>query len=162
MVRDDEVDAQVPRAPGRVGADWMGAIAQEFGLGLKQRGIDLKSLDKDMRGRVSIELMDDLMREVGRVIPVLPVSLVSHALLACDGPISTLELKARVQALIDELQARDAKVYIPRSDREYSIEVGLRMLTLRRLIADQDGMLTVSPRERHLLQYYSNAIAHLF
>ena len=129
---------------------------------LKQRGIDLKALDRDTRGRVSIELMGDLMREVGQVIPVLPVSLVSHALLACDGPISTLELKARVQALIDELQARDAKVYIPRSDREYSIEVGLRMLTLRRLIADQDGMLTVVPRERHLLQYYSNAIAHLF
>jgi glycerol-3-phosphate O-acyltransferase len=129
---------------------------------LTRRGIDLKALDRDTRGRVSIELMDDLMREVGRVIPVLPVSLVSHALLASDGPISTLELKARVQALIDALQARDAKVYIPRSDREYSIEVGLRMLTLRRLIADQGGMLTVVPRERPLLQYYANAIAHLF
>jgi glycerol-3-phosphate O-acyltransferase len=128
---------------------------------LKRRGIDLKALDRDTRGRVSIELMNDLMKEVGQVIPVLPVSLVSHALLACDGPISTLELKARIQALIDELQAKNAKVYIPRSDREYSIEVGLRMLTLRRLIADQDGMLSVVPAERHLLQYYANAIAHL-
>jgi glycerol-3-phosphate O-acyltransferase len=129
---------------------------------LKRRGIDLKALDRDTRGRVSMELMSDLMREVGLVIPVLPVSLVSHALLACDGPISSLELKARVQALIDQLQARNAKVYIPRSDREYSIEVGLRMLTLRRLITDQDGLLAVAPAERHLLQYYSNAIAHLF
>jgi len=129
---------------------------------LVKRGIDLKALDRDTRGRVSIELMNDLMREVGQVIPVLPVSLVSHALLACDGPISSLELKARIQALIDELSTRDAKVYIPRSDREYSIEVGLRMLTLRRLITDQDGLLAVVPAERALLQYYANAIAHLF
>ena len=128
---------------------------------LVKRGIDLKALDRDMRGRVSAELMKDLMHEVGRVIPVLPVSLVSHTLLACDGPISTLELKARVQALIESLAAKDAKVYIPRSDREYSIEVGLRMLTLRHLVTDEDGLLTVVAKERRLLEYYSNAIAHL-
>lgn len=128
---------------------------------LQRRGIDLRALDRDSRGRVSMELMADLMREVGRVIPVLPVSLVSHALLASARPLSTLELKAEVQALIDGLQARDAKVYIPRSDREYSIEVGLRMLTLRRLVVEQDGLLSVAPAERHLLQYYANAIAHL-
>ena len=128
---------------------------------LKHRGIDLKALDRDARGRVSAELMKDLMHEVGEVIPVLPVSLVSYTLLAGEGPISTLELKARVQTLIDGLNAKGAKVYIPRSDREYSIEVGLRMLTLRRLIADTDGMLAVVPKERPLLQYYANAIAHL-
>jgi glycerol-3-phosphate O-acyltransferase len=129
---------------------------------LKHRGIDLKALDRDMRGRVSAELMKDLMHEVGRVIPVLPVSLVSHTLLGCAGPISKLELKARVQALIDTLGAKDAKVYIPRSDREYSIDVGLRMLTLRRLVTEgEDGLLAVVEKERQLLEYYSNAIAHL-
>ena len=128
---------------------------------LERRGIDLRALDRDTRARVSAELMQDLMHEVGRVIPVLPVSLVSHTLLAAGGPISKLELKARVQALIDALGAKDAKVYIPRSDREYSIEVGLRMLTLRRLITDEEGLLAVVPEQRPLLQYYSNAIAHL-
>ena len=128
---------------------------------LKQRGIDLKALDRDQRARVSQQLMKDLMHEVGEVIPVLPVSLVSHTLLACDGPISALELKARVQHLIDALAAKNAKVYIPRSDREYSIQVGLRMLTLRRLIEERDGLLAVVPAERPLLQYYANAIAHL-
>ncbi len=128
---------------------------------LTKRGIDLKVLDRDMRGRVSAELMKDLMHKVGRVIPVLPVSLVSHTLLGCEGPISKLELKARVQALIEGLAAKDAKVYIPRSDREYSIDVGLRMLTLRHLVTDEDGLLAVVEKERPLLQYYSNAIAHL-
>ena len=128
---------------------------------LTKRGIDLKALDRDTRARVSAELMKDLMHEVGRVIPVLPVSLVAHTLLAAQGPISTLELKARVQALIDGLATKDAKVYIPRGDREYSIEVGLRMLTLRRLVTDEGGLLTVVPKERQLLEYYSNAIAHL-
>jgi glycerol-3-phosphate O-acyltransferase len=125
------------------------------------RRIDLKALDRDARGRVSAELMDDLMREVGKVVPVLPVSLVAHTLLGHDGPLSRLELKARVQALVDALDAQGAKVYIPRSDREYAIEVGLRMLTLRRIVIEADGMLAIAPGERALVAYYANAIAHL-
>jgi len=70
---------------------------------LERRGIDLRALDRDTRARVSTELMRDLMQEVGRVIPVLPVSLVARALLAHDGPLSTLELKARVQAEMERL-----------------------------------------------------------
>ena len=44
-------------APGRVGADWMGAIARENGLGLSQRGIEV-----GVRVEVHNEIMQDLCR----------------------------------------------------------------------------------------------------
>ena len=46
-------------APGRVGADWMGAIAQKFGLGLKQRGIEVG---------VRVEVHNDIMQDLCDVI----------------------------------------------------------------------------------------------
>jgi hypothetical protein len=50
---------QVILAPGRVGADWMGAIAQKFGLGLKQRGIEVG---------VRVEIHNDIMQDLCDVI----------------------------------------------------------------------------------------------
>jgi hypothetical protein len=46
-------------APGRVGADWMGRIAQKFGLGLKQRGIEVG---------VRVEVHNDIMQDLCDVI----------------------------------------------------------------------------------------------
>ena len=54
-----------------------------------------------------------------------------------------------------------AHVYVPRSDPEYSVLVGLRMLTLRKLVLEQGGRYRVNPAELALLRYYANAIAHL-
>ena len=46
-------------APGRVGADWMGQLAQEFGLGLTQRGIEVG---------VRVEVHNDIMQDLCEVI----------------------------------------------------------------------------------------------
>ncbi|MCU0602066.1 MAG: NAD(P)/FAD-dependent oxidoreductase [Desulfobacterales bacterium] len=50
---------QVILAPGRVGADWVGAIAQKFKLGLKQRGIEVG---------VRVEVHNDIMQDLCEVI----------------------------------------------------------------------------------------------
>ena len=104
-----------------------------------------------------------LMREVGRVVPALPVSLVATAVLAGgERGLSSLELKGAVFDLTQRLQARQAAhVHIPRQDQEYAVEVGLRMLMLRHLVELKDGVYRANPQERALLAYYANAIAHL-
>ena len=51
--------AKVILAPGRVGADWMGGVADRFGLGLKQRGIEVG---------VRVELHNDIMQDLCEVI----------------------------------------------------------------------------------------------
>ena len=46
-------------APGRVGADWMGTIAQKFNLGLTQRGIEVG---------VRVEVHNDILQDLCEVI----------------------------------------------------------------------------------------------
>ena len=103
------------------------------------------------------------MQAVGRVVPALPVSLVSTAMLeAGENPLSLLDIKQRVSSLIGELEGRGGYVHIPRADRDYAISVGLRMLTLRHLVLEVDGSYRGNPEELILLKYYANSIAHLF
>jgi glycerol-3-phosphate O-acyltransferase len=103
-----------------------------------------------------------LMQAVGRVIPVLPVSLVAGILMRePQRRFSELELKAAVHARMRELEARGARLYIPREDQDYAFGVGLRMLTLRRVVLEEMGLFRVAPENLDLVAYYANAIVHL-
>jgi glycerol-3-phosphate O-acyltransferase len=66
-----------------------------------------------------------------------------------------------VQALMDGVEAAGGHVYVPRTDRDYALAVGLRMLTLRGLVQEEDGLFQADPSELTLLRYYANSIAHL-
>jgi glycerol-3-phosphate O-acyltransferase len=125
-------------------------------------GGDLRGLDKERRFEVVGRLAADVMAEIARLIPVLPVSLIATVLLEADGPLDELELKVRASDLMAHLEARGAKLYLPRGDRDYAFHVGLRMLALRRLIEETgEGLFVAVATERPLLAYYANAIAHL-
>lgn len=125
-------------------------------------GGDLRTLDKDRRFEVIGHLANDVMGEIARLVPVLPVSLMATVLLEAEGPLDELELKVRASDLIAHFEGRGAKLYLPRGDRDYAIHVGLRMLSLRRLVHEgDDGLFAVVATERPILAYYANAIAHL-
>jgi glycerol-3-phosphate O-acyltransferase len=129
----------------------------------RSRGVDFRTLPREERFARVEELGRDLMAAVAAVIPVVPVPLVATIFVRePDRARTELELKAEVLALMDELARRGAHVYLPRKDREYAITVGLRMLTLRHLVDERDGLLTAKPDELPLLKYYANSIAHLF
>jgi glycerol-3-phosphate O-acyltransferase len=129
----------------------------------RARGVDFRALPKEERFARVEELGRDLMAAVAAVIPVVPVPLVATAFVREPEKGRTeLELKAEVLALMEELDRRGAHVYVPRTDREYAITVGLRMLTLRHLVAEKDGLYTAAKEEIPLLAYYANSIAHLF
>jgi glycerol-3-phosphate O-acyltransferase len=81
---------------------------------------------------------------------------------AGEEPLSLLDIKQRASGLIGELEARGSYVHIPRADRDYAISVGLRMLTLRHLVVEEDGNYRINAKDIMLLEYYANAIAHLF
>ena len=50
---------------------------------------------------------------------------------------------------------------MPRRDLDYALGVGLRMLRLRRLVEEREGLLAARAEELPLLRYYANSIAHL-
>jgi glycerol-3-phosphate O-acyltransferase len=126
------------------------------------RGIDFRTLDHDRRFAEVARLGSLLMAKVGEVVPALPVALVATALIeAGDAPLSALELKGRVVDVMHRLAARGAHVHVPRADQDYAVEVGLRMLRLRRLVDETDGLYRADPANAVLLRYYANSIAHL-
>jgi glycerol-3-phosphate O-acyltransferase len=127
-----------------------------------ERGVDFRKLDKEGRAGLLEHLGAELMEAVGRVIPVLPVPLVASVFTDRPGvALSELELKAEVHQRMEGLEAAGALVYIPRRDRDYAIVAGLRMLTLRHLVDEADGLYRARPEEMHVLRYYANSIAHL-
>jgi glycerol-3-phosphate O-acyltransferase len=124
--------------------------------------VDFRVLDENERHRQVTAVGAELMRQIGDVVPVLPVSLVATVLLKNpQRAFSELELKSAVHELINRLEHAGAHVYIPHADHDYAITVGLRMLTLRRLAYAADGLYCAQGNEQKLLGYYANSIAHL-
>jgi glycerol-3-phosphate O-acyltransferase len=129
---------------------------------VQARGIDFRKLAKEERYTRIAELGDHLMQSVGRLIPVLPVPLVALVFERNHGrALSELEIKSEVEALIERLEIAGAHIYIPRRDRDYAITAGLRMMLLRHMVEERDGLYAAAPAEAALLRYYANSIAHL-
>ena len=126
----------------------------------QSRAIDFRALGSDARFDAVERLGDELLDAIAAAIPVLPVSLVAAVVTRQPEAMSALEIKARAQSLIDELERRGAYVHIPRADRDYAVTVGLRMLTLRHFVEETDGLYRARENERDMLRYYANAIAH--
>jgi glycerol-3-phosphate O-acyltransferase len=128
----------------------------------RSRGLDFHRLSGEERRREMTALGAHLMGAVGRIVPVVPVPLIAAVFTRYgDKAISELELKVQVERLAEELRGRGAHVYVPRRDFDYAINVGLRMLLLRRLVGERDGLYYAQVEELPLLRYYANSIAHL-
>ena len=126
------------------------------------RGVDFDHLDREQRHTEVAALGHHLMAEVGRLVPVLPVPLVAAVLLREPArPYSLFDLKSAVAERVARLEARGARLYVPRQDWDYAVGAGLRMLTLRHLVDEVDGLYSARASEQPLLRYYANSIAHL-
>jgi glycerol-3-phosphate O-acyltransferase len=128
---------------------------------LAERDLDFRMLDDKRRFAEIERLGATLMEKVGEVVPALPVALVATVVLAAGRPLSALELKGEVSALMAHLSATGAHIHIPRADQDYALEVGLRMLRMRHLVDEENGLYRANPKETVLLRYYANSIAHL-
>ncbi len=107
-------------------------------------------------------LANDLMRRIGQITPILPVALVATILTRRpDRAFSELEIKASSFELLTQLENAGYRAYIPRGDRDYGVTVGIRMLTLRHVLLENKGLLSVNHNDLPLLTYYANSIAHL-
>lgn len=106
-------------------------------------------------------LAEDLQQRIGQIIPVLPVALVSTVVLKNTAAISGFELRNAVFNLLQLLEQKGYRAYIPRGDREYAVTVGIRMLTLRQILTENDGLYTANANDLPILRYYANSISHL-
>jgi glycerol-3-phosphate O-acyltransferase len=126
---------------------------------LESRSFDLSAASREERFAAVQMLAEELMARIARIIPVLPVSLVSAVFTAQpDRAQSEIELKAEVLVRWRELEEAGAQVYVPRGDRDYAVTFGLRTLVQRHLVTAENGLFRAVPGELPLLRYYANAI----
>jgi glycerol-3-phosphate O-acyltransferase len=128
----------------------------------KAHAVDFRRLSKDARIEQVQRLAGELFDRVGRMIPVLPVSLVSSIFI--NNPkalITEAAIKIRARELMDNLERNGVHVYIPRADRDYAIRVGLRMLTLRHFVQKEEGGYRAVPSEMRILKFYADSVSHL-
>ena len=138
---------------------------------LEENDFDLRRMGEEQRFAQIEKLGQRLMGEVGQAIPVLPASLVASVFVGAQDrdkdkdantALSLFEIKTDAFNLVRAFEEKQAYVHVPRADHDYMVEVGLRMLTLRHLVVeDEAGNFSINPEEILLVKYYANAIGHL-
>lgn len=130
---------------------------------LEEAKVDLRRLDEGQRFEETDKIARVLMGRIAKIVPVLPVPLIATIFeRAGDEALSHIDIKARAQALVEELRGHGVYVHVPRQDLDYALEVGLRIMQMRHLVAETEGLLRANPRENVVIRYYSNSIAHHF
>lgn len=130
-----------------------GYAAVSFGAPLS-----LTEFSKTGTGDLAKSLGAELMRRIGAVVPVLPVPLIAHVLRQ-NGTMDRAEIKSAVVELLQRMN--HAHVHLPRDDKDYAVEVGLRHLLKRGIVHFDDGQYRVPEGQRSALAYYANSIRHL-
>jgi glycerol-3-phosphate O-acyltransferase len=125
-----------------------GTATVSFGEPLSLRDLD-DPADVEALGRL-------LMDRIARVVPLLPVPLVAHAL--ADGAASRDEVRAHIDKVIGGLD--DAGTVLPRRSVDQVVTDGIAILVRRGLVRDGDGGLALADDSRDLLDYYSRSIGH--
>ena len=103
-----------------------------------------------------------LMKEIARVVPILPVALISSVLLDAPGEkLDILAVEERAGQLQNQLQACGAPVIeMSRSTRTGVVADAVDFLLLRKLVTARDDKISMVPEEEPVLRYYANAIIH--
>ena len=112
-------------------------------------------------GRVQA-LCDEIMVRIGQLVPVTPVALACAAIQSMDRDfiprVLLLDRMTEMRAVLVELNGR-----VIRADRDITEtwERAWRMLRMRRVLLETGDGYTLLPRNRELVRYYANSIAHL-
>lgn len=107
-------------------------------------------------------LCDSVMSRIGALIPVTPVTLACAAIQSLDRDFiprrELLERMTEMQAALVELNGR-----VVRQERaiEETFDRAWRMLRMRRVLVEVGEGYAVLPKQRELVSYYANSIAHL-
>lgn len=126
----------------------------------EQHGYDFSTMTQKDRFKQVETLSQTLMADIAKVVPIVPVALMSEILVAREGkPTSELELKGMASKRIAELEKMGAPIKLPSNAREGVLTAALTMLEGRKFIHIEDSLVQVNPESLDILKYYANSIA---
>ena len=126
------------------------------------QGLNFSRLPRAERFPEIEKLCHRLMSAISKVVPVLPVSLMSTIFLeAMDTELDILDIEERSNRLINELQACGAPVFeMSRSARAQDIVDAIDLMTLRRMVTASGDQFKAVSTEETMMRYYANTIGH--
>jgi glycerol-3-phosphate O-acyltransferase len=107
-------------------------------------------------------LCDGIMERIGRLIPVTSVALACAAIQSFESDfIPRPLLLRRMEEMRDALVELNARMLRSDNDIAETFDRAWRMLRMRRILVAAGDGYAVMPRNRSLVSYYANSIAHL-
>ncbi|SLN59720.1 Glycerol-3-phosphate acyltransferase [Roseivivax jejudonensis] len=128
-----------------------------FGYAAVSYGTPLSLRGQPEAARTPEALARELLARIGAVTPVLPVPLVAHLLLS-EGPLDRSGLERAFGRAADALGPD--RIYLPRGNRDYAVETGLRALLKRQIVREEAAGFAVTESGAPLARYYAGSIAH--
>lgn len=129
----------------------------------RRHRIDFRRMTRNDRFVEVEKLCRHLMYIINHIVPVIPQPLVAKVFLSAPRKwLSTLDVKAQVRLLIEDLESRGVVVNIPEKDREEAINRALNMMTLRRMIKAKEGRYMLLPGAEDILSYYAATLQYWF
>jgi glycerol-3-phosphate O-acyltransferase len=123
--------------------------------------LDFSALGTEERFLRVASLAGSIMENIARVVPVLPVALMSEVLLKNKAAWkSELELKSYCSERIAQLEGAGAPIDISSRAVESVLGSALAALTGRGLVEEKDNLFRLKESETEIISYYANSIAH--
>lgn len=120
--------------------------------------MSLRSYSNGMDGDLTAPLAKDLIDRIGAIVPMLPVPMISWLIIR-HGPMSRAEFEVAFGELVANYPK--AHVHVPRDNRDYGVEVGLRNLVERKIVRIEQGRYVPVAGQEDILRFYANSIQHL-
>ena len=127
----------------------------------EQQQIDFSAIEQSDRFICVEKLAKGLTDKIKKVVPVLPVALMSEILLNNQTRwCSALELKTQGVQRIKELQLQGAPINIAENTVENVLGASLDGLIGRGVVLEQNNLFQVDKTSVEVLAYYANSIEH--
>jgi glycerol-3-phosphate O-acyltransferase len=103
-----------------------------------------------------------MMSRIGAIVPVTPVTLACAAIQSLDSDfISKPKLIERMSDMRDVLGELNARTIRSEGPIEETFDRAWKMLSMRKMLIETEDGYAVMPKNRGLVSYYANSIAHL-
>jgi len=126
----------------------------------KEHEIVFKDLPRKQRFPEIKKLCDKLMNKISDVVPIVPVSLLSHFFLEnLDKELTFSDIENGCVLILQKIKINGAPVIeTAHSTRKQAILEAISLMLLRGMIDETDGIFTSNESEAHLLKYYANTL----
>ena len=133
-----------------------------FGDWLAKREIDWPALDRAQRFEWLGRFGNELMAEVGKLIPVPPVATLCWVLSrAPESGLDEKQLLANFKSALDRARENNAFVVLARASAQFSLHQALELSLLRNMLRyEADGNYVINPDKRALVEYYARSVEH--